>query len=204
MSKEEAKHDHKEQVLVGISITRPEDVIMFESPRKTEPKSSLNQKHLQISPLIKSNSKNKGKNNIASEKIPPNNKDQNSSKASEKNTDDQVNSSLIVTKTNNKNEENAYSLKEENSSMINTGKEIQISEIVNPGESDLEQKKRKKEWKSWSLNEKLLFYEIIANGANHSSLQKLFKNMTDVNFQLFSLNFHILYVIFMLFTYLLF
>ena len=42
--------------------------------------------------------------------------------------------------------------------------------------------KKKKEWKSWSLSEKELFYEAIANGANYSSLQKLFKNMNDVNF----------------------
>lgn len=40
--------------------------------------------------------------------------------------------------------------------------------------------KKKKEWKSWSLSEKELFYEAIANGANYTSLQKLFKNMNDV------------------------
>jgi hypothetical protein len=40
--------------------------------------------------------------------------------------------------------------------------------------------KKKKDWISWSLNEKLLFYEAIANGANYTSLQKLFKNMNDV------------------------
>jgi hypothetical protein len=43
-----------------------------------------------------------------------------------------------------------------------------------------ENTKKKKDWISWSLNEKLLFYEAIANGANYSSLQKLFKNMNDV------------------------
>jgi hypothetical protein len=42
--------------------------------------------------------------------------------------------------------------------------------------------KKKKDWKSWCLNEKLLFYEAIANGDNYSSLQKLFKNMNDVIF----------------------
>jgi hypothetical protein len=41
-------------------------------------------------------------------------------------------------------------------------------------------KKKKKDWKSWSLQEKELFYEAIANGGNYSSLQKLFKNMNDV------------------------
>ncbi len=40
--------------------------------------------------------------------------------------------------------------------------------------------KKKKEWKSWCLSEKELFYEAIANGANYTSLQKLFKNMNDV------------------------
>jgi hypothetical protein len=40
--------------------------------------------------------------------------------------------------------------------------------------------KRKKDWKSWSSQEKELFYEAIANGGNFSSLQKLFKTMNDV------------------------
>ena len=42
------------------------------------------------------------------------------------------------------------------------------------------QPQRKKEWKSWSSQEKLMFYELIANGGNYSSLQKLFKTMNDV------------------------
>jgi hypothetical protein len=41
-------------------------------------------------------------------------------------------------------------------------------------------KSKKKNWKSWSSQEKVLFYEAIANGANYSSLQKLFKNMNYV------------------------
>lgn len=41
-------------------------------------------------------------------------------------------------------------------------------------------RKKKKEWISWSTQEKELFYEAIANGGNYSSLQKLFKNMNDV------------------------
>lgn len=40
--------------------------------------------------------------------------------------------------------------------------------------------KRKKDWRSWSSQEKIHFYEIIANGGNYSSLQKLFKTMNDV------------------------
>lgn len=40
--------------------------------------------------------------------------------------------------------------------------------------------KEKRNWKSWSPQEKILFYEIIANGGNYSSLQKLFKTMNDV------------------------
>ncbi len=43
-----------------------------------------------------------------------------------------------------------------------------------------EDKKKKKDWKSWSPQEKELFYEAIANGGNYSSLQKLFKTMNDV------------------------
>ena len=42
--------------------------------------------------------------------------------------------------------------------------------------------KRKKDWKSWSSDEKVLFYEAIANGENFTSLQKLFKTMNDVKF----------------------
>lgn len=41
--------------------------------------------------------------------------------------------------------------------------------------------KEKRNWKSWSPQEKILFYEIIANGGNYSSLQKLFKTMNNVS-----------------------
>lgn len=47
--------------------------------------------------------------------------------------------------------------------------------------SNLKENKEKRNWKSWSLQEKILFYEIIANGGNYSSLQKLFKKMNDVS-----------------------
>jgi hypothetical protein len=56
-------------------------------------------------------------------------------------------------------------------------------ELDDQNENDPESyKKKKKDWKSWSLQEKELFYEAIANGGNYSSLQKLFKNMNDVSF----------------------
>ena len=45
---------------------------------------------------------------------------------------------------------------------------------------NLKEIKEKRNWKSWSPQEKILFYEIIANGGNYSSLQKLFKTMNDV------------------------
>ena len=48
-------------------------------------------------------------------------------------------------------------------------------------EYEMDDKKKKKNWKNWSSQEKELFYEAIANGGNYSSLQKLFKNMNDVN-----------------------
>ena len=41
--------------------------------------------------------------------------------------------------------------------------------------------KEKRNWKSWSPQEKMLFYEIIANVVNYSSLQKLFKTMNNVS-----------------------
>ena len=47
---------------------------------------------------------------------------------------------------------------------------------------NLKEIKEKRNWKSWSPQEKILFYEIIANGGNYSSLQKLFKTMNDVRF----------------------
>ena len=50
------------------------------------------------------------------------------------------------------------------------------------------QPQRKKEWKSWSSQEKLMFYELIANGGNYSSLQKLFKTMNDVRIKNIILN----------------
>ena len=46
---------------------------------------------------------------------------------------------------------------------------------------NLKEIKEKRNWKSWSPQEKILFYEIIANGGNYSSLQKLFKTMNDVS-----------------------
>jgi len=63
---------------------------------------------------------------------------------------------------------------EENNSNIDDMEYIKISNS-----------KKKKEWRSWSLSEKELFYEAIANGANYTSLQKLFKNMNDVMIFLF-------------------
>jgi len=50
------------------------------------------------------------------------------------------------------------------------------------GLNENEEAKKKKDWKSWSLQEKELFYEAIAYGGNYSSLQKLFRNMNDVFF----------------------
>ena len=60
--------------------------------------------------------------------------------------------------------------------------EIEINLQPNPltTKTDLTSKK-KKEWKSWSPQEKILFYEIIANGGNYGSLQKLFKTVNDVS-----------------------
>lgn len=54
--------------------------------------------------------------------------------------------------------------------------------------SDSGSKKRKKDWRSWSPQEKILFYEIIANGGNYTSLQKLFKTINDVRIFIFYIN----------------
>ena len=48
-------------------------------------------------------------------------------------------------------------------------------------ENNIKENKEKRNWKSWSPQEKILFYEIIANGGNYTSLQKLFKTMNDVS-----------------------
>ena len=45
---------------------------------------------------------------------------------------------------------------------------------------NLKEIKEKRNWKSWSPQEKILFYEVIASGGNYGSLQKLFKTMNDV------------------------
>jgi hypothetical protein len=47
--------------------------------------------------------------------------------------------------------------------------------------SNIKENKEKRNWKSWSPEEKILFYEIIANGGNYGSLQKLFKTINDVS-----------------------
>ena len=62
----------------------------------------------------------------------------------------------------------------------NTEQKNNIEEDKNAS-PNLKENKEKRNWKSWSPQEKILFYEIIANGGNYSSLQKLFKTMNDVS-----------------------
>ena len=62
----------------------------------------------------------------------------------------------------------------------NTEQKNNIEEDKNTS-PNLKENKEKRNWKSWSPQEKILFYEIIANGGNYSSLQKLFKTMNDVS-----------------------
>ena len=62
----------------------------------------------------------------------------------------------------------------------NTEQKNNIDETQNTS-SNLKENKEKRNWKSWSPQEKILFYEIIAIGGNYSSLQKLFKTMNDVS-----------------------
>ena len=61
-------------------------------------------------------------------------------------------------------------------------------EDVQNSSSNTKENKEKRNWKSWSPQEKILFYEIIANGENYSSLQKLFKTMNDVSINIIILN----------------
>jgi hypothetical protein len=65
---------------------------------------------------------------------------------------------------------------EDNENIEDIGSEVE--EEVNEGTA-----KKKKDWNSWTLNEKLLFYQAIASGGNYTSLQKLFQNMNDVFFE---------------------
>ena len=67
-----------------------------------------------------------------------------------------------------------------------SSEECQIS--PSNSKENLKEIKEKRNWKSWSPQEKILFYEIIANGGNYSSLQKLFKTMNDVRFFLLIFN----------------
>jgi hypothetical protein len=67
------------------------------------------------------------------------------------------------------------------SSSLNTDKkEATMTDLEENNLNIQSYKKKKKDWKSWSPQEKELFYEAIANGGNYSSLQKLFKNMNNV------------------------
>ena len=59
------------------------------------------------------------------------------------------------------------------------------SDEVQNASSNLNENKEKRNWKSWSRQEKILFYEIIANGENYGSLQKLFKTMNDVSINIY-------------------
>ena len=59
------------------------------------------------------------------------------------------------------------------------------SDEVQNASSNLKENKEKRNWKSWSPQEKILFYEIIANGGNYGSLQKLFKTMNDVSINIY-------------------
>ena len=61
-----------------------------------------------------------------------------------------------------------------------SSEEGQISPTNSKEKETSKEIKEKRNWKSWSPQEKILFYEIIANGGNYSSLQKLFKTMNDV------------------------
>ena len=61
-------------------------------------------------------------------------------------------------------------------------------EDVQNASPNTKENKEKRNWKSWSPQEKFLFYEIIANGENYSSLQKLFKTMNDVSINIIILN----------------
>ena len=79
---------------------------------------------------------------------------------------------------NQKNMENNHSMNSNNLVKNLVGEKRNIENDTN----EENQVKRKKDWKSWSSTEKELFYEAIANGANYCSLQKLFKNMNDVNY----------------------
>lgn len=62
----------------------------------------------------------------------------------------------------------------------NTEQKSNTDEAQNAS-TNLKEIKEKRNWKSWSSQEKILFYEIIANGGNYGSLQKLFKTINDVS-----------------------
>ena len=109
---------------------------------------------------IKTNESNNIKNNILNKiDVPP-------FKVNEKEASKMIKEKEIIKQ---KNEDNKN---EEKESIIQKEKQPQ----------------RKKEWKSWSSQEKLMFYELIANGGNYSSLQKLFKTMNDVRIKNIILN----------------
>ena len=88
------------------------------------------------------------------------------------------------TKTNNNNNNNINlnnnnNNENNNNNLSNNKENNNNNKLINNIENNNKQSNKKKDWKSWSSQEKLLFYKIIANGGNYTSLQKLFKTMND-------------------------
>ncbi len=87
----------------------------------------------------------------------------------------------------NENEKKETESKQEKENNQNDKTQIPQNIKTEQNEENQEHKKvneanpKKKDWSTWSAQEKILFYEIIANGGNYSSLQKLFKTMNYVS-----------------------
>ena len=54
--------------------------------------------------------------------------------------------------------------------------------VVNsPNNIEEDTKEKRRIWKSWSTQEKIMFYQIIANAGNKGNLSNLFKLMNEVS-----------------------
>jgi hypothetical protein len=164
----------------------------YKSPEKNSYNNDINSKNLEKNDK-KSLFENERKNLLNTNKNNSSENQENKNEYKESYKNDTNNSIIIDTNMEENKNKNAPSeiIAPENSEINNDNNEQldkmekglnEIDENIDETVSGLlEKNKKKKDWKSWSLTEKVLFYEAIANGANYSSLQKLFKNMKEVN-----------------------
>lgn len=151
-----------------------------ESDNKKQEKNSIGNNIIQIHTGVKTpKEKDKEKKNIPKLSSPKKSKKKLIIKNSleDKDTDIKINNINKSEGPPINSEKNTKKIIDSNIPLVNPIEEKNLDEVQNA----VTNLKEKRNWKSWSPQEKILFYEIIANGGNYSSLQKLFKTMNDVS-----------------------